>query len=85
MRVDDVASSVHESPCSAVVGQILRPAAGGAGGDGAHAAGAHTPPLLTSTCAVGGLITQETRRPTIDLSRANTLQGLTLLHFSPPT
>jgi len=45
-------------------------------------AGAYTRPLLSSTYALEGLITQETRRLTIDLSRANTLQGLTLVHFS---
>ena len=47
-----------------------------------HSAGAYTRPLLSSTEALGGPITQETRRLTIDLSRANTLQGLTLVHFS---
>ena len=45
-------------------------------------AGAYTRPLLSSTSAVGGLMTQETLRLTIDLSRAKTLQGLTLVHFS---
>ena len=45
-------------------------------------AGPYTRPLLSSMSALEGLITQETRRLTIDLSRANTLQGLTLVHFS---
>ena len=44
-------------------------------------AGAYTRPLFSSTGAVEDLITQETRHPTIDLSRANTLQGLTIVHF----
>jgi hypothetical protein len=43
---------------------------------------AYTRPFISSTSALEGLITQERRRFTIDLSRANTLQGLTLLHFS---
>ena len=45
-------------------------------------AGAYTRPLLSSTLALEGLITQEPRRLTHSLSRANTLQGLTLVHFS---
>jgi len=45
-------------------------------------AGAYTRPLLSSTSALRGIITQQKCRLTIDLSRANTLQGLTLVHFS---
>ena len=46
-------------------------------------AGAYTRPLLSSTYALEGLMTQETRRLTIDLSRASTLQqGLTHVHLS---
>jgi hypothetical protein len=37
--------------------------------------------LLTSTRAVGGLMTEEIPRLTTNLSRANTLQGLALVHF----
>jgi hypothetical protein len=45
--------------------------------------GAFTRPLPSSTKALQGLIPQETRRLIIDSSRANTMHGLTLVHFPP--